>query len=366
MSMLNGAGYGAWFVGGCVRNALISEPVADLDIATDARPETVSNLAKSAGLKVIPTGIEHGTVTVMCEGIPYEITTLRRDVATDGRRATIAFAETMEEDAGRRDFTINALYADAQGVIFDPVSGLPDLRIRRLRFIGDADMRIQEDYLRSLRFFRFYAWYGDAAAGLDPEALAAIAANLDGLDSLSRERVGSEMLKLLNAPDPAPALCAMQQIGVMLRILPGADVSMLAVLVHLEGTLPPNPIRRLAIIGGEDVAKKLRLSKAHARDLELLCQEMISLTPIAELAYRNGYEFAQNVTLLRGVLAGMPLSATALDGLREASNATFPITAKDLTLRFSGKDLGDQLKALEALWIASNFQETKEDLLSKI
>lgn len=216
-------GHRALFVGGCVRNALMGEPVSDLDISTDAMPERVMQLARHAGLKAIPTGIEHGTVTVVSGGIPHEVTTFRKDVETDGRRAVVAFSDRVEDDAARRDFTMNAIYADSDGQILDPLNGMPDLKARYVRFIGKAQDRIREDYLRSLRYFRFHAWYGDEVAGLDPDALSAIASNLEGLEGLSRERVGAEMLKLLAAPNPAPALAAMRSTGALAQLLPGAD-----------------------------------------------------------------------------------------------------------------------------------------------
>ncbi|CAN0587043.1 unnamed protein product, partial [Ectocarpus sp. 12 AP-2014] len=194
-------------------------------------------LARVAGLKPVPTGIDHGTVTVVADHDPFEITTFRRDVETDGRRAVVAFADTLDEDAKRRDFTMNALYARIDGTVIDPLGGLPDLRARRVRFIGDATDRIREDYLRSLRFFRFHAWYGNPDNGMDSDALAAIASHLDGLESLSRERVGAEMVKLLAARDPAPAVAAMRATGVLGRLLPGADDRALAPLIHLEDVL---------------------------------------------------------------------------------------------------------------------------------
>ena len=215
MKALNDAGHKALFVGGCVRNALLGVPVADVDIATDALPEEVMRIALAAKMKPVPTGIDHGTVTVVSGSIPHEVTTFRKDVETDGRRAVVAFATDVADDAHRRDLTINALYALADGTLVDPLGGLPDLKARRVRFIEDAEARIREDYLRALRFFRFHAYYGDPAAGMDPEALAAIAANLDGLDTLSRERVGAELLNLLAAPDPAPAVAAMAQTGAL-------------------------------------------------------------------------------------------------------------------------------------------------------
>ncbi len=175
-----------------------------MDIATDARPEKVTALIEAAGYKVVPTGIAHGTVTVVADHHPYEVTTFRRDLETDGRRARVAFADDVAEDARRRDFTMNALYADAEGTVVDPLGGLGDLERRCVRFVGEAEARIREDYLRILRFFRFHAWYGDPAEGLDPEGLAACAGLADGLERLSRERVGHETLRLLAAADPAP------------------------------------------------------------------------------------------------------------------------------------------------------------------
>jgi tRNA nucleotidyltransferase/poly(A) polymerase len=188
-----------------------------------------------------------------------EVTTLRRDVATDGRRAIVAFGTDLAEDAARRDFTINALYLAPDGTLLDPTGGLPDLAARRIRFVGHASTRIREDYLRSLRYFRFHAWHGDPAEGLDPDALDAIARNLDGLDTLSRERMGHEMLRLLAAPDPAPAVAAMRVTGTLARVLPGAGDGLLAPLVHIEeeARLPLDPLRRLAALGGEEVSERL-------------------------------------------------------------------------------------------------------------
>ena len=225
----------ALFVGGCVRNALMGVPVRDIDLSTDAVPERVIALAGAAGIKAVPTGIDHGTVTLVKNGIPHEVTTFRKDVETDGRRAVVAYSTRVEEDAARRDFTMNALYARSDGTVLDPLGGLPDLRARRVRFIGCAGDRIREDYLRSLRYFRFHAWYGCNDLGFDPEALAAIADNLDGLSTLSRERVGGELLRLLAAPDPAPAVAAMRSTGALGLVLPGSDDRALAPLVHLRG-----------------------------------------------------------------------------------------------------------------------------------
>ncbi len=241
--MLANAGYECYFVGGCVRNALLDVPVNDIDISTNALPEIVTKLAEAGGLKTIPTGIDHGTVTVISGRTPFEITTYRRDLKTDGRHAVVAFANTIKEDALRRDFTMNALYADASGAVVDPLNAMPDLNARRIRFIEDADQRIKEDYLRIMRFFRFHAWYGDVNQGLDVVGLAASAANLAGLETISKERIGAELIKLLSAPDPAPSIASMAACGVLNAILPGSDAKHLSVLVHLEGKIAPNPIR---------------------------------------------------------------------------------------------------------------------------
>ncbi|WP_438986931.1 CCA tRNA nucleotidyltransferase [Marivivens donghaensis] len=358
---LTDGGFQAYFVGGCVRNALLGKPVSDLDISTDARPEQTLKLAKQAGLKAIPTGIDHGTITVVADGIPFEITTFRRDVDTDGRHAIVDFADTMDEDARRRDFTMNALYAAPNGEVFDPVNGLPDLRAGHLRFIGDADHRIREDYLRILRFFRFSAWYGDPALGIDPDGLAACAENLDGLAQLSAERVGSEMRKLLSAADPAPAMAAMAASGVLYAVLPGAQAQSLSVLVHLEGDRSPDPIRRLAVIGGEDVPERLRLSNLDKRRLEAI-QVGINMD-LAELGYRHK-DTAEDSYLVRQASMGQPLDPEELAVLHHAVQQSFPVKAADLMPVFTGAALGERLRKLEADWIASGFTLSRDTLIS--
>lgn len=366
MAMLEDAGFQAHAVGGCVRNALLQEPVADVDIATDARPETVIDLAGAAGLKSVPTGMDHGTITVVARGEPYEVTTYRADVETDGRRAVVRFADTMAEDALRRDFTMNALYADRHGVVADPLGGLPDLRARHLRFIENAEQRIREDYLRTLRFFRFHAWYGDPAQGMDAEALAAIAANLDGLDRLSAERVGAELLKLLKAPDPVQAVAVMAQTGVLARILPGASPRALGPLMLVEQALglAPNPLRRLAATGQVDGAA-LRLSKSDQKRLTLLRALTEGPEGLPEVAYRHGAETARDTAALRAASLEQPLDPGALPDLTAAARARFPVTAQDLMPALSGKALGDTLRALETEWIASGFSANREDLLTR-
>lgn len=359
MAALRAGGATALFVGGCVRNALIGAPVADVDIATDARPDEVVALAEAAGLRAVPTGIAHGTITLVARGHPYEVTTFRRDVETFGRHATVAFSDDVAEDAARRDFTMNALYADAGGRVIDPLGGLPDLRARRVRFVGAPAARIAEDYLRILRFFRFHAWYGDAAAGPDPAGLAACAAARDGIDRLSRERVGAEMARLLAAPDPAPALAAMAAAGVLARVLPGADAGPLAALVRLEQAagLAPRWQRRLAALGGtgemgaEAWAGALRLSRADAK--ALTATRLAAGLPAAAAAWRHGPEAARDATLIAAARAGEPTAPASLEAdIARGGAAALPVRAADLPL--SGADLGRALGAMEEAWLASD------------
>lgn len=358
-ALLTDAGYQAWFVGGCVRNALIGAPVHDLDLTTDARPEEVTLLAEAAGIRAVPTGIDHGTVTLVIGEHHFEVTTFRRDVETHGRHATVAFADNMTDDARRRDFTINALYAAPDGIVADPLGGLPDLEARRVRFIEDPDRRIKEDYLRILRFFRFHAWYGDPDAGIDAEGLAACAENIEGLAALSAERVTAELLKLLSAPDPAPAVASMATTGALAQILPGADAGVLAVLVHLEqeAGLPAAPLRRLAVLGGE--RDRLRLSKDAARYLAHVTDD----AALPEIAYRHGFEAGRDAALIHAASLGQPLPPDQLPALESAARQVFPLRAADLMPALEGAALGAALKEAEARWIASGFTLTKAELL---
>jgi len=364
--VLKDGGADVYFVGGCVRNALLGAGASDLDLCTNMRPERVIDVAETAGIRAIPTGIDHGTVTLVHKSVPYEITTFRRDVATDGRRAVVAFSDCIKEDAARRDFTMNALYARPDGEVVDPLDGLPDLVARRVRFIGTAENRIREDYLRSLRYFRFHAWYGNADLGFDPDALSAIAGNLDGIPSLSRERVGQELVKLLAAPDPAPAIAVMRQIGLLSVILPGSDDRALAPLIHLEAGMPPEPMRRLAALGGEDPREALRLSKAQANMVQLLRTEATGSTAPAALAYMYDQSVARDAMLLRSALLEMPLPPMLETELNAGAQAVFPLTAQDLMPDVQGPALGVALKRLKSDWIASGFSLDKDTLLKRL
>ncbi|MCL6283466.1 CCA tRNA nucleotidyltransferase [Ruegeria sp. 2012CJ41-6] len=365
---LTDAGAQALFVGGCVRNALLGAPVSDIDISTDALPDHVMELAQAAGIKAVPTGITHGTVTLVKGGIPHEVTTFRRDVATDGRRAVVAFSTDLAEDAARRDFTMNALYARPDGTVLDPLDGIKDLTARRVRFIGTAQDRIREDYLRSLRYFRFHAWYGDAALGFDPDALSAISENLNGLQGLSRERVGAEMLKLLSAPDPAPSIATMRSIGVLNTLLPGADDRALAPLVHLEteAGLAPDPLRRLAALGAADLATSLRLSRAQIGTLASLREAATGTMDAAELGYRAKAKPAMDSLALRCALLEQPWVPGWKALVETGAGARFPVAAGDLMPDFQGPALGAKLAELETNWIRSQFDLSRDELLGMV
>ena len=362
---LENAGFQALFVGGCVRDDLFGMPVRDIDIATDALPEAVIALSQAAGLKAVPTGIEHGTITVVSDGLPHEVTTFRKDVETDGRRATVAFSNNVIEDARRRDFTMNALYARSNGEVIDPLNGMSDLQARRVRFIEDPEQRIREDYLRILRFFRFHAWYG--ADGLDADGLAACAALAEGIAHLSKERIGTEFLKLLAAPQPAGSVASMRSSGVLLHVLPGVDDSMLGPLVHIEQSLslPAEPIRRLAALGGQDQSNHLRLSRAQSKRLGQLIDGMASTASMEELAYRLGKELARDVLLLKTAAENRQPSTQELDNVAVAAGAEFPISAADLMPAYKGPELGRKIAQLEQTWIDSRFTLSREDLLGR-
>lgn len=347
----------AFFVGGCVRDALMGRDSKDIDIAVVSPPDETMTLAESAGLKAIATGVEHGVVTIVADGRPFEVATLRRDVETDGRRAVVAFTDRIEEDAARRDFTMNALYADGSGEVFDPLGdGLADLEARRIRFIGDAHQRIREDYLRILRFFRFHAQFD--ITSFDPTGLKACLAEREGLAAISAERIGAEMKKLLAASDPGPALCAM---GPILRdILPGAAWAGDLVKAEADWDLAPDPMRRLAALGAKSL-DRLRLSKAELARVNAI-DSCLSLS-LGAAVYRYGANAAMNAQAILGIPHEDQSRRIAL-----AEAAVFPVTAQDLMDRgmAPGPEIGAMLKRLEERWIDSGFSTTRDALLEDV
>jgi poly(A) polymerase len=373
LALLNGEGEEARVVGGAVRNALLNVPTGDIDIATTALPTEVIRRAKSAGIKSVPTGIDHGTVTLVVDGHPFEITTLREDTETYGRKARVAFGRDWVGDARRRDFTINGLSVDADGVVHDHVGGLGDISARRVRFIGDPKERIAEDYLRILRFFRIHAAYGTG----EPDRagyLACIVAR-EGLATLSAERVRMEMLKLVVAEGAAGAVTAMSDGGLLLPIFggvayPGPFAAMISVerLLGLE----PDPVRRLgalAVAVTEDarrVASKLRLTNAETKALDSMGHRWWRLAGMDEATarrrfYRLGADRYRDRLLLAWARAGAETDARAWQALATLPgrwNAPkFPLKAADFVARgiAEGPALGHVLTLAEDAWLAADF-----------
>ncbi len=367
--LLSAAGHQIYAVGGCVRNSLMGIDATDIDFASDAPPDTVMALAKSAGIKAVPTGVDHGTVTLVIAGVGYEVTTFRKDVETDGRRAVVAFADDPHTDSLRRDFTMNAIYADANGRLLDPQNGVPDAKARRVRFIGEAHERIIEDALRILRFFRFYAQFGDVNEGLDATGLAACAEHAELIEALSAERITTEMQKLLGAADPAPSLSAMAASGVLARSLPGADAQILPVLVHVEGALAPEWERRLVAmtLAQPKAVDRLRLSKTAAKRLDRTRAALDDLHSKPLVAgYLYGVKPAVDAALIRAAGLEMPLPDDTLDQIARGATKNFPVSARDLMPAFDpGPALGNELKRLEKLWLGSDMTLTKSELLEQ-
>jgi poly(A) polymerase len=383
LSALSKEGVTTRAVGGAVRNTLLGRPVTEIDLATTALPERVMALAKGAGLKAVPTGIEHGTVTVVADGTPFEVTTLRRDVETYGRHATVAFTENWEEDARRRDFTLNALYADRDGTVFDPLGGYGDLMAGRVRFIGNAEDRIREDYLRILRFFRFNAYYGKGT--LDPGGLAACVKLRAGLGQLSAERVAGELRRILVAPQAVRAVDALFDYGLLTDLLGAAPRMMrFARLVAAEEALglAPDPALRLAALAvfvvedAERLADRLRLSNAEQAVLALGAadHEKADL-PDEAAAKRALYQLGPCKFEAHVLLASADEGVSADDkrwrqALRLADRwqaPEFPLRGTDITALgdIRGPEIGDMLRRLEAEWIASDFSLDREALLAK-
>ncbi|MEP3653750.1 MAG: CCA tRNA nucleotidyltransferase [Litorimonas sp.] len=375
------------FVGGCVRNALWDEPVGDIDLACQLEPEAVVTALKTAGIRNIPTGIDHGTVTAVIDGTPYEITSLRRDVETDGRRATVAYTKDWAEDAQRRDLTINSLYADVNGQVFDPTGkGLDDLKARKFRFVGDAAQRVQEDYLRILRFFRFLAWYGGHEK-VDAASLKACREHQSGIKKLSAERVWMEMKKLLSARNPVRTCHIMLTNGILETVFPEANnVDGLEALVKLEARegIKPDPLLRLMAMSAREplqmalLTKRLKMSKSEtarlrgwADDGAQLSTDMAERDRLAAI-YKSGKTVIFDRARLRAAGEPDPIQSSRWMVLADLALGwqapIFPVTGKDLARAGvpKGPGMGKALKALEALWVRSGFSTEKPQLLAAL
>jgi len=373
------------FVGGCVRNALLDIPVTDVDAATPLLPDKVMQLLQAAGIKAVPTGIEHGTVTAVIGKKHFEITTLRKDTSCDGRHAVVEFTRDWKEDASRRDFTMNAIYLSPEGEMFDYFGGEADAKAGRVKFIGKPEDRIKEDYLRILRFFRFYAWYGKGEP--DFNALSACVASAEGLKSLSGERIAQEMFKLLSAPAPYETLGLMRGHEILSRLLGGAVNSLepIARLQRVEtmmGRQADVHVRLALLVPGqkmlEHVISAWKLSNESKDHLHMLL--------VLSGRLHIGASVSEQKKLLRHLRAPrfkeLAVLHWALDGDVDASRKQFeamlkladtwvipefPVTGKDLQAQgmAEGKALGDCLQSLEVTWEESDYRLTKKELLAK-
>lgn len=370
----------ARFVGGCVRNALIGAPIADIDVATTLTPDQVTKALTAAGLRAVPTGIEHGTVTAIHRGQPVEVTTLRRDVETDGRRAVVAFTTDWAEDAQRRDFTLNCLYAQRNGDLYDPTGrGVADALAGRIVFVGDPEARLREDHLRALRFFRFLAWYGRGAP--DAAALAAIRKLKDQVASLAAERICAELMKLLAAEDPREALRLMDHAGVLaVAVPPAQDLARLTALVEIERARGENdPLLRLAALLPDDpevglrTAKALRLSNAERERLAAALDPQVpgpgaSPQTIRAFLYREGAQAFGDRVRLAWARTGKRGWDELLAAAQGWSRPVLPVTGADALAAGlpKGPKVGEALRQVEAWWIAGDFQAGREAALAKL
>ena len=378
---IEAAGGQARIVGGAVRNALLGEPVHEVDIATTLEPESTMRAAQAVGLKAHPTGIDHGTVTIVSENNAFEVTTLRHDVETHGRHATVAFTDDWQADAARRDFTMNALYASLDGDIFDPLGGIADALQRNVRFAGDAETRIWEDFLRILRFFRFHAQYGDG--DIDSAGLAACAGLKDGLKQLSRERVGQEMKKLLLAKGAARAAGLMNDAGVsQVLFARELDDSLLARLAAIDAAngLAPDYTLRLAAglaLSADELGESLRLSNAEVRAIAALREAMPPSPALRDnerkvVLYQTGAETFIRAARLAWAESDAPAEDAGWQGLLKLAAEwpvpNLPVTGADLIAAGlePGPELGATLRRLEDWWVATGFTATRQELLAKV
>ncbi len=375
LDALAAAGGEGRFVGGCVRDFLLGRPIKDIDIATPLLPETVIEALKRADLSAIPTGLKHGTVTALVDHRPFEVTTLREDVETDGRHARVAFTNDWQRDAQRRDLTMNALFLDSEGRLYDFVGGQTDLMAGRVRFVGDPRRRIQEDFLRILRFLRFHAFYGQG--NLDRPALEAARDLAAGLDQISGERKAQEMLRLVEAPDPLPVLRVMQQQGIMAFVLPDSDgTERLARL--LEIAPESDALQRLAAlvspVSGPETARALKLSKRQSRRLIAMTAAAAAPSDLGDDAFRRRQLYLHGPEQLldrcrSAVAAGrldLDLLATIDAEAADWQPKVMPIDGRDLiALGVEGPALGRLMRALEDWWIDASFRPDRSALIAE-
>ncbi len=374
----------ARFVGGCVRNTLLKQPVGDIDIATTLTPDEVTAALKAAGIRAEPTGIDHGTITAITDKQPFEITTLRRDVETDGRRAVVAFTTDWAEDAARRDFRLNALYADMEGAVFDPVGGIEDARAGRIVFVGDPETRIREDHLRILRFFRFFAWYGKGEA--DAAALEACGRLKDLLGGLAAERVQKELLKLLDAEDPVPALRLMAASGVLGVLLPKTQgLARLEELAAIENDMlfsHDAELRLAALLPdaatAAETAEALRLSNAQKARLTAALGEgprivsWLSPKETRQTIYRLGAQAFCDRVKLSWAAASRGKAAPQWRALLAVSQTwtvpELPLTGDEIMAAGvpEGPLVGQVMREVEDWWVDNDFIDDKLSIVERL
>lgn len=385
MNALDASDGAARFVGGCVRNALLMEPVSDVDIATIHTPEETTKRLQAADIKVVPTGIDHGTVTAVTDGRHFEITTLRVDVTTDGRRADVAFTGDWLEDAKRRDFTMNALYADLDGTVHDPLGGRDDLKARVVRFIGDPHARIREDYLRILRFFRFHAHYGSGDP--DPSSLKACAEEKDGLKQLSAERVQAELLKLLGADEAGSAVRQMAATGILPLVFPEATrLERFEAVVDIEANqlFVSDPVLRLGSAvdldgdGVDAMAVRLRLSNKDAARIKALQTDQtkivcyLSMREVHRALYVMGVQCFKDRVMLGWAADKKGANAMQWRALIAMADSwvrpTFPLTGSMMKAAGvpEGPEMGRVSREVEEWWVDAGFTDDEFSIIERL
>jgi len=360
-------GYQVLFVGGCVRNTILKMPVTDIDLATDAQPEEIIKIAKENNIRFVPTGLAHGTITLIIDNKNYQITTFRTDFDHDGRYAKVEFTESLLLDASRRDLTINALYCNHVGEVIDPLNGLDDIKKQKIKFIGNPNERIKEDNLRILRFFRFQAIYGNKNLEIDSIALEACHNHKSKLAALSKERITSELRKILSAPNPLEVIIKMNETGVLNELFQNVSIDSLEAYLKTEEKFKINInwLGRLLSLQATQEEESLKLTRCEFKFLKQTKSAIENQIHVLEFSYYNGVENGKIYSILQNFRHNIILSKNLLNQINSLATKKFPITAKDLMPEIRGKKLGEALRSLEDRWIKSNFTLSKKDLLAE-
>ena len=360
-------GYQVLFVGGCVRNTILKMPVTDIDLATDAQPEEIIKIAKENNIRFVPTGLAHGTITLIIDNKNYQITTFRTDFDHDGRYAKVEFTESLLLDASRRDLTINALYCNHVGEVIDPLNGLDDIKKQKIKFIGNPNERIKEDNLRILRFFRFQAIYGNKNLEIDSIALEACHNHKSKLAALSKERITSELRKILSAPNPLEVIIKMNETGVLNELFQKVSIDSLEAYLKTEEKFKINInwLGRLLSLQVTQEEESLKLTRCEFKFLKQTKSAIENQIHVIEFSYYNGVENGKIYSILQNFRHNIILSKNLLNQINSLATKKFPITAKDLMPEINGKKLGEALRSLEDRWIKSNFTLSKKDLLAE-